>query len=204
MEVICYAYAAAVGAGVKNIVGVYNYMRVVDVAPPVKSDIEATWQTNIGTPLLLCLHSSFTQTYNTVRFFDDALDPPQAFTETGVGAVSGDRAPDYVAACVQLGTGLRGRSYRGSKHFGPIAESDTTGDVIATGSITKFQNLAMAVVAGFTDGAGNLWFPVIKSNKPPAQYEHNPTTVVANIVSSYKLNKTLGTMRRRKQRTIVV
>ena len=204
VEIITYAYATAIGGSTKNFLNVYDYTRLSTVNPVNKTNIEAAFQTQVGTPLLAALSVSYTQTYTTVRFFDDALDAPQAFTEAGVGAIAGDRAPDYVCVTAQFGTGLRGRSYRGSKHWGPIAETDTLGDCLSVpaGAVTRFTNLYQAFVAGFTDADGNTWVPVVKSSKPPAQYAVNPVTVVANIIVSGKLNKSLGTMRRRKIKTV--
>jgi len=202
LEIVSYGYATAIGGSTKNIVNVYNFMRLSDPATPNKTHIESQFQTDIMTPVLAALSVSYTQMFNTVRFFDDALDAPASFTEAGVGAITGDRLPDFSAVTIQMKTGLRGKSYRGSKHYGPIAESDTLGDTLVAGAVTRFTNVYNAVVAGFTDSDGNTWYPVIKSSKPPAQYKINPCVVVANIVSSARLNKSLGTMRRRKIKTV--
>jgi hypothetical protein len=202
LEIIVYAYATAIGGTVKNVVNVLHFMRNATILPVDKSDIETTFQSSTWDTVLAALSVSYTQTNTTVRFFDDALDAPISFVEAGVGAIAGDRLPDYNAVTIQLRTAFRGKSYRGSKHLGPIAESSTTGDLLAGGAVTLFEDVGAALVAGFTDGNGNLWVPVIRSSKPPAQYRVNPTTVVANAVISYRLNKSLGTMRRRKVRTV--
>jgi hypothetical protein len=165
-------------------------------------NIAAAFQTAIMTPVLAALSDLYTQDRNTVRFFDDALDPPISFTETGVGAITGEREADYVSVCVQLKTGVRGRQYRGSKKYGPIGELQVDGDLLVAGSVTLFEAVGEAIVAGFTDSDGNIWASVIKSSKPPAQYRDNPTYVIATQVTSYLLNKTTGTMRRRKARTV--
>lgn len=202
LECISYGYATAIGGSTKNIVNVYNFQRLATVNPVSKANIEAAFQTNIMVPVLAALSVSYTQTQNTVRFFDDALDAPTSFTETGVGGISGDRLPDYSAVTLQMKSTLRGRSYNGSKHFGPIAESDTLGDTLVAGAVTRFNAIGSALVSGFTDSDGNLWLPVIKSSRPPANYRTNPTLVLVQLVAGTRLNKSLGTMRRRKIRTV--
>lgn len=202
VEIVSQGSASSIGGGPKNFFNVYQFVRLSALGSVSKANIEAAFQTAIITPLLAVLHDSYSQIANTVRFFDDATDAPQSFTETGAGGVSGDRLPDYNAVVVQLRTGLRGKSFRGSKHFGPIPESGTTGDAIASGSVANWTTLYNAIVAGFSDSDGNNWVPVIKSNRPPANYTVNPCIVLAQIVSSARLNLTLGTMRRRKVKTV--
>lgn len=201
-QVVAYGVSASQGGGTKNIVNVFNFQRTTDVNPLSKTNIEGAFNTAIMTPMLAALSVDYTQTHVTVRFIDDALDAPASVTRAGVGAIAGERLPDYNAAVVQLKTSLRGRRYRGSKHFGPIAESDTDGDLLVPAAQTRFNTLGTAIVTGFTDADGNVWKSTIVSSMPPAQYKVNPTTVVATIVISKVLNKSVGTMRRRKVKTV--
>lgn len=205
IEVVQQAYAVARGGAVKNFFNIYHFRRTTTVNVLSKAHIESQFQTSIVTPTLAALDVDYTQTATTVRFFENATDPPIAFTETGVGGVAGDRLPDFSAVVIQLKTAVRGKSGRGSKHFGPIAESSTTGDDLTAGAVTLFAAVGAAIIAGFTDSDGNIWVPGLKAApRPnfPAQYKVNPTTTVWTDITHYVLNKSLGTMRRRKIRTV--
>lgn len=202
VQIVSYGYATAIGGGVKNFINVYYFRRTGTGNPLVKANIEAAFQTAIMSKVLAAVSVSYTQIQNTVRFIEDALDPPIGFAEVGVGAIAGDRAPDFVAVTLQLRTMVRGRFARGSKHYGPIAESDTLGDTLVAGAVTRFNAIGTALTTGFTDADANTWFPSVVSNKPPAQYKVNPVTLIANDVTSTLLNKSMGTMRRRKIRTV--
>lgn len=202
MEIVSYATITAAGGTAKASNNVYNFYRASTVLPVVKSNIEAAFQAAIMAKVLLAMQQDYAQSRNTVRFVDDATDAPVSFTEAGVGAIATARGPDFQAVTLQLKTGLRGRTFKGSKHYSPIAEADTDGDVLTSGAATRFNTLGTAIVTGFTDSDGNVWIPTILSRKPPAQYVTNPTTVVATVITQALLNKSLGTMRRRKIRTV--
>lgn len=202
IEIVSQAYSVPRGGSTKNFYNIFGYRRLVLGGAPIKSQIEAAWQASVGNAMLAALSVDFTQTAVTVRDKGNALDLPTSFTEAGVGAIAGDREPDYNCVTIQMRTDFRGRQFRGSKHFGPIAESATTGDAIAAGSLAIWQALRNALLGGFTDASAFVWVPVIYSSKPPANYTTNPTTVRAYDVTSCVLNKTLGTMRRRKVRTV--
>lgn len=202
VEIVTQAYAVARGGSVKNIYNIYHFRRTNSVLPVSKANIESQFYTSIQTVVLAGLSVDYTETNVTVRFFDDATDAPVAFPETGVGAIAGERLQDFVAAVIQLKSGFRGKSGRGSKHYSPIAEADTNGDVLDASGITQITAIGNAILAGFTDADGNVWVPVIKSSKPPAQYLVNPVTVNTHDVISVVLNKTLGTMKRRKVKTV--
>ena len=205
VEIVSQAYAVARGGGVKNFFNIYHFRRTTTANPLVRANVQTAFQTAIMAPVLAALNVDYTQTGNTLRFFEDPTDAPITVSQTGVGAIAGDRLPDFSAVVVQLKTGVRGKAGRGSKHYGPIAESDTTGDDLVTGSVTRFDAVGAAIVAGFTDSDGNIWVPGLKGAKrigSPAQYIIAPTTTVWTDVTSSLLNKSLGTMRHRKIKTV--
>lgn len=202
IEIVLNATMAANGGQSKNIANIFHFRRTSTLNPFNKANVESQFQTIVVAPLLLATQQDYTQTGTSVRCFDDATDPPQMFTETGVGAIATDRAPDYQTVVIQSKSALKGRSYRGSKHFAGVAEASTTGDILNGGGVTLWQAVADAWFNGFTDSDGNIWIPIIKSNKPPAQYTTNPVTVVSNDVVSVLVNKSLGIMKRRKIRTV--
>jgi hypothetical protein len=182
----------------KNIANIYQFRRLAVVAPPSKAEINTAFQASIGAAVLAALNVDYTQTFNTVRFFDNAIDPAQEFVQAGVGAIAGERQPDYVTATVRLKASIRSRSGRGRKSYSPITEADTTGDNLTAGAKTRFDTVAAAILAGFTDASGNIWKPVIKSSKPPAQYTVNPVTLAVYDVISATANINLGILKRRK------
>lgn len=206
VEIVAQAFAVARPVYTKLFYNVYHFRRTSTANVASKAHIETSFQSSIMTPVLAALNVDYTQTANTIRFFENPLDEPTSFTEAGVGGVAADRLPDMNAAVIQLHSGFRGKAFRGSKHYGPIAESSTTGDDLNAGAITLFNAVAAAIIAGFTDADGNVWVPGLKGGMRDgsvAQYETVPTTTVWTDITSAVLNKSLGTMRRRKTRTIV-
>lgn len=204
VEIVSQAFAVARGGQQKPIFNVWHFRRSLAVTTPSKSLIEISFQSVIMTPLLATVHVDYTQIANTVRFFDDALDAPISFPETGVGGVTvGDRMETFVAAVFNYKSNTRGKFARGSKHIAPLAESQSVGDVLTSGAITTLQALADAFKAGFVETGGNVWVPIVKSSKPPAQYALNPVTLRVYDVVGVTVNHTTGTMRRRKVKTVL-
>ena len=182
----------------KNVANVYQFRRTLTGPAPSKTEINAAFQASIGAAVIAALNVDYAQTFNNIRFFDDALDPIVPFAEAGVGAIAGERAPDYVTATVRLKGNVRSRSGLGRKSYSPLTESDTTGDNLATAAKTRFDAVAAAIAAGFTDASGNVWIPIIKSTIPPAQYKENPVNLIIYDVVSVSANLNLGVLTRRK------
>jgi len=203
VEIVAKGVMASNGALAKNVANVFHYRTVISANPIIKANIEAAFQAAIMAPVLLATSDDYGQDGTTVRFYDDAIDPPQLFAEAGVGNIATDRMPDYNTVVIQMHTPYKGKSYRGSKHFAGVVEASTTGDILTGTGVTLWNAVRDALLNGFTDSDGNVWIPEIKSNKPPAQYLVNPVTVVANDVTSTILNLTLGIMKRRKVKTVV-
>lgn len=203
-ELVMNAFSVARGGAAKNIANVYQFYRTNGIGPRVKANVESAFQAAIGDVALLALNVDYTQTGTSVRWMDDATDAPVSFAEAGVGAIANDRSPDHVCATVQLHSGRRGWASRGSKHFGPISEDDTLGDVLDAGAIVRFQALADAILAGFTDTDGNQWLPIIVSRAVLSHpvFSTNPTFWVWAQVTNVIVNHSLGSMRRRKIRTV--
>lgn len=205
VEIITKGYAVARGGDVKKFFNIFHFRRTTTVNVLVKANIEGEFNLTVGAAMLAALNVDYTQTAISVRFFENPLDAEEAISETGVGAIGGDRGPDFQAVTIQLKTGVRGKPYRGSKHFGPVAESDTTGDCLVAGAVTRYNAIGGAITTGFTDSDGNIWVPGLKGGtRPgsPAQYLTVPTTTVWTDITTWLLNKSLGTMRRRRVSTV--
>jgi hypothetical protein len=169
-----------------------------------KAQIEAIFQTNIALPIMAALNVDAIQTFNTVRFPDDALDPPLQVTRTTPGLITGDALPKANTAYLLLRTTNRGRSYRGSKHLFPLSESDTTAgsaDLLNTAAKARFTTIATAINAVMTDAGGNVWTSVILSRKN-SQLTINPTAIVATPVNAVLVNSRIGRMSKREPRSV--
>lgn len=177
----------------------FQYRRTATVFPLLKSQVETAFQANIVAPLAAALNIRWTQVSNAVRIMNDAQDAFYVVPETSPGAIPTDSYDSRSAIYMQLISGSRGRPYNGSKHFSPLSEADTTGDVLTGAGLTRFQTLATAILAGFTDAGGNVWVPVIVSGAPKNQILENPTSLTAVWdVVGVRLNKAVGSMKKRK------
>lgn len=202
VQIQAQAIMAAAGSTSRPIVNVYYYERNNTVLPLNKGNIQAAFQTTVMAPVLLATVSRYTQTYNGVRFIEDYTDAMLLFAQAGVGAITTDSLPDYCCVSMYLESGKRGGSNRGAKRFAGVAEASTTGDVLTGGGLTLWQAVQTAVGATFTDADGNVWSPVIVSQKDSTLDE--PTTNVVSVaVTSVILNKNLGIMKRRKTARVV-
>lgn len=206
VNLVTVASTADEGAGSRPNLNVYAFHRISGSADPSKASINTAFQSAIQAKVLLALHEDYTQTANMIRFWDDYNDPYQTFTQSHQGAVTGERLPDYVAVTLQLKSAIRGRWGRGSKHYSPIAEADTDGDVLTSGSIALFEDIRDALVAGFTDGDGNVWKSFIISLSGPngsiIPLPPLPVTIKGNDVVSSIVNTRTAWMRRRKARLV--
>lgn len=202
-EIVVHAYGVARGGRAVPYINIFHFGRSTPLLAISQAHIESAFQAAIGAKMLLALNVDYTQLTTSVRFFQNPLEAPFFVTEAGVGAIAGDRLPDFCSAVIQLKSGIRGKPYRGSKHFGPVSESDTTGDALTAPALTRFQTLGAAIIAGFTDSDGNHWLPGLKGGVrvgSPAQYVFIPTTTVWTDLNAYLVNGVLGTMRRRRAR----
>lgn len=190
---------AAAGSGSVDTLFLFHFRRSAGTTSPSKANLDAAFQTAISTPIAAALNARWAATVDSVRFIDDALDGYVDFSNAAVGAISGDSMPSDEAAFLLMRTGVRGKSYRGSKHIGPMSESDTTttGDVFNSGCLTRLATICTAIVTGFTDSDGNTWKTTVVSQKF-SQLVTNPTTVIANDVTACAANHRVGSMLRRK------
>lgn len=204
VEIVTLGVAAAEGSNPTNVIQVYNYVRGNLTPTPVKSAIEAAFQTNVMASFLAAANVGYTQSWTAIRYPQDPTDNAIQFVEGGVGAITGDRLPTSLAVYVLQRSALRGKSYRGSKHFGPLSESDTTSgaaDVLNAAALTRWRAVATAMLASFADAEGIAWYPIIVSRRL-SNYAVTPCALVASPVQSVLVNKRIGTMRRRKVKSV--
>jgi hypothetical protein len=183
----------------------FHFRRSNPALPLNKANVLTAFQTFIGSKIPLALNVRWTQLQNSCRIINDAQDAFVFATEVNVGSIAGDSMPSLSAAYMELKTGLRGKSYRGSKHFGPLSESDTTiatDDLLNAAALVRFGVIASALLAGFLDADGNTWVPQIMSRTLSILGPANPTTVVASDVTAIALRQSIGTMVKRKAKSI--
>lgn len=200
-EVVILGTAATGGSSVTPSINVFNYRRTSTVPVLGKGSLNTIFQTTVLVPLLAAANVRYTPGNVAIRWTDDALDAPASFAAAGVGAIATDSLPSDDAVCMILQTGLRGRSFRGAKHFGPASEVDTTNDILVGAGLGRWNAVKAAVLSALVDANGNTWIPQVLSRKL-SQLRVNPTTVVANDITLVQLDLNVGTMRRRRSRTI--
>lgn len=200
-EVTHTGVVSAGGGQAKNFANVYHFKRTTNVNPWDNTAIANEFIASILPAVCDCLNADFASTGVSARCVNDALDMPVTVADTTPGQVAGERLPDYNSVMLLLRTNKRGASYRGRKFYGPISEGDSIDDVLTAGAVTLFNTLQAAILAGFTDANGNTFLPVVYS-RTLSQSSVNPTTIVTADVGQILLNKSLGTQRRRKIKTV--
>lgn len=182
----------------KPIYNVFDFKRTTTTGTPSKTSAYNAFLAGMMASLKACLSVSYVTDYADYRWLDDPLDPFTTVTLAANGTVSGDSLPSINNVYEKLGTGIRGQSNRGAKHFGPIAESSTTLDEINAGSVTLFSTWAGAYLTGITAGDGFIYQPFLVSAK---QSSFSPTVanVVGSLITTVTTNVILGKMDRRSQ-----
>lgn len=182
----------------------FHYRRTTVAVAPNKVNLAAQISANILTPIAAALNASWTSALIRVRWPNDAEDQFSDNTVAQAGAITGDRMASEDAAYLLFRTNLRGRTFRGSKHLGPMSESDSTGgseDTFNAACLTRLATINTALLTPLTDADGNIWNFAILSRKL-SQLKTNPTTVVINDVTSALVNKRIGTLNSRKAKSV--
>lgn len=194
---------AAAGSQSVKTVFLFHFRRSTGAGAPSKANIDAAFQAAIATPIAAALNNRWAATVDSLRFLNSALDGDVDFSSALIGLISGDSMPSDQAAYLLMRTGVRGKSYRGSKHLGPMSESDTTttGDVFNAGALTRLSTIAAAILAGFTDSDGNVWKPSVVSTSL-SQLRTDPVTIIANDAAQVSVNHRVGSMNRRKTASV--
>lgn len=185
------------GISSKSIVNVFNYIRtspwVAETTAHAANGIIATLAAAFNAMLSVAYVGDPSQS----RFLDDPTLPAVATNNIGNGTTAADNQPNIVAAFQLLRTDYRGKSYRGSKHYGPIAESDTTNQELSGGGAVKLATLGAAVIAAVAVAGGNTWAPIVLS-QTLSNLTSSPASLTYAPITSRLSSNVLGTMRRRK------
>ena len=201
MAVVVKGHSTAADPRSPNIFNTFFYARALTVLPTSKPSFDTAFKSAVNSVIYPLLSVNYVQDYIQYRYQDDALDAWYT-TVAGLtsGAVTGDIVPSLMNVSVQLQTGIRGKSYRGSKHFGPIAKSATLLDQLTSAAQSAWAVVTAALIVSITDGLGNVWVPVCLSRQPPYQMKVNPTAGSFNAYTAAVLNIDLGRQKKRGQR----
>lgn len=203
-EVHCVGSIVAGGSGSKNTDYTFNFRRTTVVNPLSKANLDTIFQSTIVAKILLAVNIRWSQLSNTVRWLDDATDPPVPFSHVNLGAIATPGTQAFDSVYCLLRTGLRGKNYRGSKHFAGLSEVDTTqpnDDVLNAGAIALWATVLAGMATPLVDLSGNTWVLEIVS-KTLSQTVINPTVVVGNDVTTMLLNKRIGKMKNRQVKSV--
>lgn len=203
-EIIMNGLIDSGGAGTIVTSNVFHYRRITTLTPVDKADLITAFNTNVGSVIAGVLNQRWNGTTVTARMIEDATDPPFIVPTTPPGGVSGDSMTSIDTVYILMKTPLKGKNYRGNKHFGPLSESDTTTpdeDILNNAAVTAWQAVADALKAVWSDATTNSWQPCILSRKL-SQTRINPTTVITTDVLQCLLNKRIGRLRKRERKSV--
>jgi hypothetical protein len=193
------AHALATGEPrTKPIYNVWDFARTTVGGAPDKTRALTAFVTSVYTPLLAALSVSYVGDFYDVRWLDDPLDPYTTSANTRAGLVTGDSVPSLNTVYAKLGSGLRGGSNRGAKHFSPIAESSTLLDELNAGELTLFATFVSAYLAGFTASDTFTYVPFIVSQRQ-STFNNDTANVVGVAATTVTIDPIMGRMTRRAQ-----
>lgn len=201
-QIIVKATLAAAGGTAKPVQTTFYYRRQAVTIAPTKSALVTAFAAGPYAAMLAAFNVGYENGSANVRWLDDADNPTSTISMAGVGAIATDRTPSYNAVFMHQRSAMRGRSYKSSKHFPAVNEIDTTGDILTGAGLVRWQTLQTALLANLTDATGNIWVPCTVSQKL-SQVRTNPTTVTRADITEVILDLTLGTMIKRKVRTVI-
>jgi hypothetical protein len=202
LEVSLLGTCVETGGGTKNLANVFHFRRSAAGGGPTKANINAAFIAKYAAAWAAALSVLYVESAVTIRDITNNLDLPTPFTGTAFdGTVVGARLPMQSSVSLLLRTGNRGKSFRGGKRISPVAESHVTADEINGGALAVWNTLTALMVSSFTDADGNTWTHEVLS-KTLSNFVPQPAVIVAADITSALLNKTIGTMRRRKERTV--
>jgi len=199
-ELIYVGHSVESNGSSQAILNIIHFARISGPGTDTEADLVTAVKAELDTVLSNALSVGYVPDEVTCRFMDDPTRAKAVFTNDIIAAVTGDRHPSFVAAVTRKITYGRGRSYRGSTHWAPIAESQTTLDQLNAGAITLWdlvvtglQNLSAPFVA-----VADTWQMIVLS-PTLSNLTVNPSLFSGAVCNEALLNHVVGTMRRRKQ-----
>lgn len=199
IELIAQYTVPTTGGSSKTIINNYHYVNTGTLGS-TKAQIYTAWNAGPGAAVAARLSIAATAQQVTIRHIDDATDIPLVVGTGTSGTLALPRLSTAMAVNMYFKTGQRGKSYRGFKHFGPLAAADTLNDELTAAGVIAWGTLLTALLANVVPAGGAILNPSIFSRKL-SQALVNPTTIINTAIQSGRVDKTLGTMKHRKEKT---
>lgn len=196
----------------------YHFLCTAAVAGDGFLDVLAALQTRLQVNIYPYLAVGFSATkykLKKIDFVTTAAGPPVTYPVTydtqaeipgnvaDVGTLATDALPTYAAASVRVQTALVGKSFRGSKRYGPLVEAQTlagSGNQLTATMISNFTAGANTLTVPFAYFAGSECKWVVWSAKQTYLLSPTNPAVGATLVTSCVCNTYLGSQVSRKQR----
>lgn len=181
---------------------IFDFRAILTAPGGSENTFAANFQAIVEANILAAAASDYTLNSYLSRFMDDPTNAGSILSVGSPGGIGTDRGPSFQAAVIRKLTGLSGRNYRGSTHYGAIPESFTTKDDLNGTGAAAFAAIAAdfgSVLSGVSDGV-NLFFPIVLS-PTLSVLTANPRIFAGAPVINYGVNARLGTMKRRKERS---
>jgi len=196
---------ASGGSNTVNTNFIFHYRRTAVAVNPSKPNLAAAFNASVGAAIAAALNVGWTgQTLN-IRWVNDPLDQYSSAASALVGAIAGDRLATDQAAYLLFRTGIRGRSYRGSKHLGPMSESDVTtpnDDLWNAGALARLAAINTALLTPLNSAEGNTWNFTLLSRKLSNLTVSPANPLIVNDVIATLVSKRTGSMVRRKVKSV--
>lgn len=201
VQIIVAGTVAETGGSTKNVFNVFNYMQNPVVPnPPTAVTVGNQFLASVWAQIAPLLSVAWVGSFMQARYLDITTNAFLAGNVPASGAKILPRLSSNVAVVTPFRTGLRSKNYRGNKHFGPIDSASATNDELTAAAVAAWQAI-LPTLSGIITVTGQTFSPAIVS-RSLSQLAKDPVNIQATPITSALLNKTLGTMRRRKEKTV--
>jgi hypothetical protein len=201
VEIVVQGAIPETGGTTKNVFNVWHYTQQPTVGGPASPVAVANaFLATVWGIIATALSVDWVGVACLARYLDSALNVYQAAGVPGSGAAALPRLPADTAVVTPMNSPLRGKNFRGTKHFTPIATAQVTKDELNAAGLVLW-NPVLPLMQGQITASGQTYSPCIVS-RTLSQLRTDPTTIFGAVVNLVRLNKTVGTMRKRKEKTI--
>jgi len=202
VQIIVQGTVPETGGSTKNVYNVWTYFQNPNLpGPPTAVAVANQFLAAVWTTIAPLLSVAFTGTATLARYLDAPTNALLPANVPGNGAKVLPRLPSQQAIVTPFRTNLRGKNYRGSKHFSPIDTASVTGDELTAAAVAAWQAVLPNLTANIVVG-GQTFSPCIVSRSLSQLGPVGPVVIQGAAITTALLNKTIGTMRRRKEKTV--
>ncbi len=201
VEIVTQGNVAETGGSSKSVWNVWHYFQNPNAPGPQSAVAVANvFLTSVWANIAAQLSIAWVGSATLARYLDDVTFPLLSANVPATGSLALPRLSTGQAVVILRRSATRGKNFRGSQHFGPLAAAQVVADELTAGGVTAWTAL-LATIAGNITVGGQTYSPCIVS-KSLSQLRQNPVTIQGSAITQALLNKTIGTMRRRKERTV--